>query len=155
MSQEEPLELLGVGDYLQRMAAPVDEDYELHESLVALQYSFSRLDPKERQALKLRFGLGWDRKRGFWRTRDEVGREMGLSGERIRQIECSALKKLRRWLLPKPTPWEQWIEHCRQEEEELAAARSARPRRKPAVPQWQKDGWAFDPELLTGDEVRP
>jgi RNA polymerase sigma factor (sigma-70 family) len=50
-----------------------------------------RLPEKERRILSLRFGLD----RGEPRTLDEVGAEMHLTRERIRQIERSALAKLR------------------------------------------------------------
>jgi RNA polymerase sigma factor (sigma-70 family) len=51
----------------------------------------SRLGERERRILSLRFGLD----RGEPRTLDEVGSEMHLTRERIRQIERSALAKLR------------------------------------------------------------
>jgi RNA polymerase sigma factor (sigma-70 family) len=51
----------------------------------------ARLGERERRILKLRFGLD----RGEPRTLDEVGVEMHLTRERIRQIERSALAKLR------------------------------------------------------------
>ena len=51
----------------------------------------SRLGERERRILSLRFGLD----RGEPRTLDEVGNEMHLTRERIRQIERSALAKLR------------------------------------------------------------
>ena len=50
-----------------------------------------RLDPREREVLRLRFGLD----RGEPRTLEEVGVEFGLTRERIRQIEARALSKLR------------------------------------------------------------
>ncbi len=51
----------------------------------------SRLGERERRILSLRFGLD----RGEPRTLDEVGLEMHLTRERIRQIERAALAKLR------------------------------------------------------------
>jgi RNA polymerase sigma factor (sigma-70 family) len=50
-----------------------------------------RLDPREREVLRLRYGLD----RGESRTLEEVGREFGLTRERIRQIEARAMSKLR------------------------------------------------------------
>jgi RNA polymerase sigma factor (sigma-70 family) len=49
------------------------------------------LDERERQILRLRFGLD----RGEARTLDQVGEYFSLSRERIRQIEDRALFKLR------------------------------------------------------------
>jgi RNA polymerase primary sigma factor len=49
------------------------------------------LRPRERRVVQLRFGLVDDEPR----TLEEVGRRMGLTRERIRQIEATALRKLR------------------------------------------------------------
>lgn len=49
------------------------------------------LDPRERQILELRFGL----EDGRARTLEEVGGIIGVTRERIRQIEEKALRKLR------------------------------------------------------------
>jgi RNA polymerase sigma factor (sigma-70 family) len=51
----------------------------------------SPLDEREREILKLRFGLD----RGEPRTLEEVGEHFNLTRERIRQIEARAMSKLR------------------------------------------------------------
>ena len=50
-----------------------------------------QLTPKERKIIIKRFGLDDSKPK----TLEELGKEMGFSKERIRQIECIALKKLR------------------------------------------------------------
>jgi len=49
------------------------------------------LPPKERKVLELRFGLV----DGKCRTLEEVGNEFAITRERVRQIECTALRRLR------------------------------------------------------------
>ncbi len=56
-----------------------------------LEKVLASLPQRERRVLELRFGLDDGRER----TLEEVGREFGLTRERIRQIEVKALKKLR------------------------------------------------------------
>jgi len=51
------------------------------------------LTPREQKVIKMRFGLHPYNKH---HTLEEVGREFGLTRERIRQIEVRALRKLRR-----------------------------------------------------------
>ena len=51
----------------------------------------STLSEREARVLELRFGLG----DGISHTLEQVGREFGVTRERIRQIEGVALRKLR------------------------------------------------------------
>ena len=57
---------------------------------IVIQY-VNCLAEKEKTVLKLRFGL----EDGIFRTLEEIGKEMHLTRERIRQIENSGLRKLR------------------------------------------------------------
>lgn len=52
------------------------------------------LDARERTILSWRFGIGT----GEALTFGEIGTKLGLSRERVRQLECLALGRLRRWL---------------------------------------------------------
>jgi RNA polymerase primary sigma factor len=56
-----------------------------------LSRTLESLTPRERRIIELRFGLDDE----YGRTLEEVGTELGLSKERIRQIEKEALAKLR------------------------------------------------------------
>jgi RNA polymerase primary sigma factor len=56
-----------------------------------LSKTLGSLTPRERRVIELRFGLGDE----YSRTLAEVGTELGLTKERIRQIEKEALAKLR------------------------------------------------------------
>ncbi len=56
-----------------------------------IQEVLDTLSPREMRVLELRFGL----KDGRSRTLEEVGKEFGVTRERIRQIEAKALRKLR------------------------------------------------------------
>ena len=56
-----------------------------------LDSALAKLPERERVIIQLRYGL----KDGRYRTLEEVGREFGITRERIRQIEAKALRKLR------------------------------------------------------------
>ncbi|MEE1230084.1 MAG: sigma-70 family RNA polymerase sigma factor [Phascolarctobacterium sp.] len=56
-----------------------------------IEEALRELSPKEQDVLRLRFGLNDGRER----TLDEIGKQFGVTRERIRQIEAKALKKLR------------------------------------------------------------
>lgn len=56
-----------------------------------IRTALTQLTPREQRVLTLRFGL----EDGRTRTYEEVGKEVGVTRERIRQIETKALRKLR------------------------------------------------------------
>jgi len=58
----------------------------------AVAQLLSVLDDRERSIILKRYGLGGT---GEMRTLEEVGAEMNLTRERIRQIEARAMSKLR------------------------------------------------------------
>jgi RNA polymerase primary sigma factor len=56
-----------------------------------VEHVLASLTPRERRVLQLRFGLVDDQQR----TLEDVGKRIGVTRERIRQIEATALRKLR------------------------------------------------------------
>jgi len=81
-------------DMLQQASVPPAEEQMIHRQLHAeVQGALDELEDKEREVIELRFGLDRD---GDPRTLQEVGDALGLSRERIRQIESRAKEKLRR-----------------------------------------------------------
>jgi RNA polymerase primary sigma factor len=63
------------------------EDRELREKVAG---TLKVLSAREEEIIRLRFGIG----REMPYTLEEIGRVMGLSRERVRQIEATALKKI-------------------------------------------------------------
>ena len=83
-----------LGDMLQQVSIPPAEEQVIYRQLHAdVQDALDELQDKEREVIALRFGLDRD---GDPRTLQEVGDALGLSRERIRQIESRAKEKLRR-----------------------------------------------------------
>ena len=89
VGQEEDSQL---GDFIEdsKVIAPSDaaSNQLLREHVDQV---LNQLTERERRVLQLRFGL----EDGHSRTLEEVGREFGVTRERIRQIEVKALRKLR------------------------------------------------------------
>ena len=72
--------------------APGDQ-LESNRRNTMLMAWLDKLSDKERKVVSLRYGLGT--RDDPW-TLEEVGQHMGVTRERIRQIQVLALKKLRR-----------------------------------------------------------
>jgi RNA polymerase primary sigma factor len=81
-----------LGDFIEDSDAVVPLDAAsfilLQEQLEAVLHTLSE---REKKVIQLRFGLH----DGMPRTLEEVGREFGVTRERIRQIESKTLSKLR------------------------------------------------------------
>ncbi len=81
-----------LGDFIEdeRLMSPADSAaYSMLKE--ELEKALESLTDRERQVIKLRFGL----EDGRARTLEEVGKEFNVTRERIRQIEAKALRKLR------------------------------------------------------------
>jgi len=81
-----------LGDFIADRTIPQPEE-QSNASLLReeLSKALESLTSRERRIIELRFGLGNE----YSRTLAEVGTELGLTKERIRQIEKEALAKLR------------------------------------------------------------
>ena len=81
-----------LGDFIEDQKALAPADAASHQLLKEqVEDVLDSLTQRERRVLQLRFGLDDGRSR----TLEEVGREFGVTRERIRQIEAKALRKLR------------------------------------------------------------
>jgi len=107
----EVIDLLGIIEQPVSLDAPVDDEarYSLADTLEdsaapapaetasqhllgeELHKALALLTPRERSVITLRYGIGDGRSR----TLLEVGKELGISRERVRQLEVVALMKLR------------------------------------------------------------
>jgi RNA polymerase primary sigma factor len=84
---------LELGDTLEQDSVPSVELEMIRDSFSRrIQEMVGGLDEKEREVIRMRFGLDGEDPR----TLQEIGEAMGLSRERIRQIESRAKEKLRR-----------------------------------------------------------
>jgi RNA polymerase primary sigma factor len=81
-----------LGDIIEDVESPKPEETANHSLLrQQLEQALDKLPPREVRILKMRFGLT----DGVKHTLRETGEKMGVSRERIRQIEATALKRLR------------------------------------------------------------
>jgi RNA polymerase primary sigma factor len=81
-----------LGDFIQDKEAPqADSQVGLKELTREVARALGALSPREAAVIRLRFGIG----QGEAMTLEEVGQTLGVTRERIRQIEEKALMKLR------------------------------------------------------------
>lgn len=81
-----------LGDFIEDSSIIVPAEAATSESLKnAINGVLDEMPPREAQVLRMRFGIGMPSDH----TLEEVGRQFGVTRERIRQIEAKALRKLR------------------------------------------------------------
>ena len=81
-----------LGEFIEDVSAPDPEESAMQLLMDRdLKDILGTLPPRELRVLKLRFGLG----SGQALTLNEVGRKMGITRERVRQLESQALARLR------------------------------------------------------------
>lgn len=81
-----------VGSFIEdESVVPAFAAIEENDRTTAIRNILDTLNDREKMVIVRRFGIGLDRAE----TLDEIGKELGLSRERIRQIEAAALRKLR------------------------------------------------------------
>jgi RNA polymerase primary sigma factor len=79
-------------DLVADASVPTPEDLAVRSRMAAdVEAAMAPLTDREREVLRLRFGLGLDREM----TLVEIGRRLSLTRERVRQIEAKAMAKLR------------------------------------------------------------
>ncbi len=95
VSLETPIDEEGdstFGDFVEDVNSPAPtEEVATHLLHEQLQTALNRLPPREAQILKLRYGL----EDGRVYTLEEVGQTIGVTRERVRQLEAQALNRLR------------------------------------------------------------
>ncbi len=81
-----------LGDFVEDQAAEVPlEKASAEQFEILLKRALKDLSAREQEVLRLRFGLGTTNDL----TLEEIGKQFGVTRERIRQIEAKALRKIR------------------------------------------------------------
>jgi RNA polymerase primary sigma factor len=80
-----------LGDLLAAEQAPPEEEVTVSLEQDVLRRAVAQLPEREREVVKRRYGLNGDRDPA---SLEAIGRELGLTRERVRQIEARALEQL-------------------------------------------------------------
>ncbi len=82
------------------------EDFTARQNMAEIiRDLFTGLTPREEKVIRMRFGIGETEVY----TLEEIGKEMGVTRERIRQIEAKAVLKLKKMLKSRKTSWDDFI----------------------------------------------
>jgi RNA polymerase primary sigma factor len=79
-----------LGDLLESGAPAPDEEVQVSLAEETLRRTIDSLPEQERNVIRLRYGMGGQDPKPL----RETGRQLGLSAERVRQLEAKALKRL-------------------------------------------------------------
>lgn len=79
-----------IGDLVGAAEGGVEEEVEVSLTESTLHRALENLPERERTVLTLRYGLGPDEPQSL----EEIGRRLGITRERVRQIEGTALERL-------------------------------------------------------------
>jgi RNA polymerase primary sigma factor len=80
-----------LGDLFASEQAPPEEELDVSLEQDVLRRAVAELPEREREVLKLRYGLNGDRDPA---SLESIGRQLGITRERVRQIEANALEQL-------------------------------------------------------------
>jgi RNA polymerase sigma factor (sigma-70 family) len=81
-----------LGDLVRDTSTRSPEDAAIQGELASeVERAMAPLNDREREVMRLRFGLGTEREH----TLEEIGRRLSITRERVRQLEAQALKKMR------------------------------------------------------------
>jgi RNA polymerase primary sigma factor len=79
-----------IGDLVGVAAGGVEEEVEVSLTEDTLHRALDNLPEREHTVLSLRYGLGLEEPQSL----EEIGRRLGITRERVRQIEATALERL-------------------------------------------------------------
>ena len=79
-----------IGDLVGVAHGGVEEEVEVSLTETTLHEALQNLPERERNVLTLRYGLGKEEPQSL----EEIGRRLGITRERVRQIEAAALERL-------------------------------------------------------------
>jgi RNA polymerase primary sigma factor len=80
-----------LGDLFASEQAPPEEELDVSLEQDVLRRAVAELPEREREVVKLRYGLNGERDPA---SLESIGRQLGLTRERVRQIEANALEQL-------------------------------------------------------------
>jgi RNA polymerase primary sigma factor len=79
------------GDLVAQAAEDVAEEVQVSLDESALHHAISQLPPREQDVIRMRYGLDAEMEP---KSLEEIGRRLGITRERVRQIETQALSRL-------------------------------------------------------------